>query len=159
MKKTLFYSLIVAAISMAFVSCDDDNTLPNVSFTVDFNGCAINPDNGDIYVVQGDTLQISSISVKNLESDKAAAITDAEYYWNYAFIGNNPFSPYGFEIYTENVPTGNNALTIRTSVVAVDKEPAFAVLGYNVKVVADSSDIPSNAVQMPLTTNIGLKSN
>lgn len=151
MKKTLAYALLAVALPLAVTSCSDDDSLPNVDYNIAISGGVI--DDGTIYVVQGDTLAVTSLSVTNNESGKAAAITDAQYFWDYNFIGANPFAPYGFKIVINDaIPTGGHDLSIKCGVVAVDKEPAIGVVNYPVMVVADSTQMPATQVQTTTST-------
>ena len=154
MKKHLFLAVALIATCLGFSSCSDDNDLPNVDFTVDFEGGVVDPSTGTIYVVQGDELEVTSITVHNLDSDKNAGITGVQYYWDYNLIGISPVAPFGFSIATsEDTAIGTHALSIQAGVVAVDKEPAFAVLEYPVEVVASPEDIPVTDTTGTLTTN------
>lgn len=63
--KKLFY-LMMLALPMIFVACDDDDNLPRVDITVDFDNVA-NVD-GVLYIVKGDSLIVNSINVTNLET-------------------------------------------------------------------------------------------
>ena len=65
--KKLFY-LMMLALPMIFVACDDDDNLPRVDITVDFDNVA-NVD-GELYIVKGDSLIVNSINVTNLEAGK-----------------------------------------------------------------------------------------
>ena len=158
MKKFLTYALAIIALPFAVSSCSDDNDLPNVDYSIAISGAVVNDSTGTIYVAQGDTLNIESITVKNLESDKNAAVTDAEYYWDYNFIGNSPLPPYGYKIYvSDQTPLGDHELTIRMGVVAVDKSPAVGIVSYNVVVVENDSTATTPATQLS-TGNVGIKS-
>lgn len=161
MKKIISSAFVMLALSLGLVSCSDDGKdLPNVDYSVQFSGCVIDQETGSIYVVQGDTLKVESINVKNVDTDKAAALTGAEYYWDYNFLGNSPFPPYGFKIYvSDQTPTGGHNLTIRTGVIAVDKEPAVGILDYPVVVVQDSTELPVTPVATTITSRAGLKAN
>lgn len=142
MKK--FLSLMLLFIpALCFVSCsNDDEDLPNVEFDVAFDN-ATNVD-GTLYVVQGATFQISGITVTNKDSDKAATITGARYYWDYYFIGATVQQPFAFDVQlSETTPVGRHILEIECPVYAVGKTPAFALLSFNVEVVEKAEDIPS----------------
>lgn len=158
MKKNLSYALLLLALPFAVTSCSDEDDLPDVDYTISISGGVFDQDAGTIYVVQGDTLRIDALNVVNLDSDKAASITGAEYFWDYGFIGSSPLPPYGFNIYvSDTTPLGNHTLSIRTGVVAVDKEPAFGIVAYTVKVVASADDIPSSATSQSNTASPGMK--
>ncbi|MDE6465046.1 MAG: hypothetical protein K2L16_10530 [Muribaculaceae bacterium] len=139
MKKLLF--LLLAALPLAFVSCSDDNDLPDVDFTLTVSG-ATNVD-GTLYVVQGENMVIESITVTNRENGKGAMISSASYYWDGYYLGAAVQPPYGFEIETsEETPAGRHTLEIVSPLFAVDKTMATAVLVYNVQVVPTAEDIP-----------------
>lgn len=162
MKK--FFPILAAVLALPFVavSCsDDDGNLPNVDYNISLDGGAVlDQDNGTIYVVRGDTLGIASLSVTNVDSDKAAAITSAEYFWDYNFIGASAFAPYSFDICIgDSTAVGEHLLTIRTGVIAVDKEPAIGIVNYPVMVVADSTQMPTTSVATKVTSRAGLKTN
>ena len=158
MKKNLPFALLIAALPFVATSCSNEDDLPNVDYSVEITGALVDQETGTIYVAQGDTLNIESITVKNLDSDKNAGITGAEYFWDYNFIGNSPFAPYGYKIYvSDETPLGEHALTIRMGVVAVDKEPAVGIVNYNVQVIPNDNDAPSTAAVQPLTKTLGFK--
>lgn len=154
MKKTFYAILALAAVTLGgATACSDTNDLPDVSYNISLSGGQLNAANGTLYVVRGDTLKIDSISVTNNEPGKAAAITDAAYYWDYNFIGVNPFMPYGYKIYIDPAtPTGGHDLSIKLNVVAVDKTPAFGIVDYPVIVLSDSTQLPSNPVKTVTAT-------
>ena len=160
MKKILTYALLFVAPIVTLTACSNDNDLPDVKFDVTFSGGVVDDSNGIIYVVAGDTLTVNSVSVTNVESNKVAAVTGVEYYWDYDFIGSSPFEPYRFKIYVgEETPLGAHNLTLRAGVVAVDKQPAVAVLDYNVEVVADSTDIPQTATNASVSAVVTPQAN
>lgn len=142
MKKLLTLLLLVPA--LAFVACsNDDKDLPKVDFDVTFEN-ATNVD-GTLYVVQGDTFEVASIEVRNLESTKGAYIPQAAFYWDYFYIGASIEPPFAFAVATQSTtPVGLHSLQINCPVYAVDKEPAFAVIEYKVQVVASADDIPES---------------
>lgn len=139
--------LLALPMAFAFTSCDDDNDLPDVTMGITVSDAV---QNGDmIYVVQGDTLKIDGIEVKNNEAGKNAAITSATYYWDGVPQGVSIISPYGFDLITvqttdevQGTPLGNHQLVINCPLLAEDKEVATAVLSYTVKVVQSADDIP-----------------
>lgn len=137
----LLYLVPMFILGLSLTSCNDDDDLPDVDFYVSISG-GENIDN-TIYLVRGDTLYVDSVKVVNREQGKEALISSATYYWDYVRLGTAVLPPYGFAIVTtEQTPTGNHLLQIETPVAAVDKSLGIAVLGYNVTVVADSTEIP-----------------
>lgn len=140
MKKYLYFLLLLIP-AFALVSCDDDKDLPDVDFDFTFEN-AIDVD-GTLYVVQGETMEVTSIQVINNEPDKRAMITAANYYWDYYFLGSTVQPPYAFEIDVDaETPLGDHLLEVEAPLYAVDKAPAVAVVAFKVKVVASPEDIP-----------------
>lgn len=154
MKKysSILLSALAVASAAAFTSCDDDNDLPDVSMSITIDGGVFDTD-GDIYVVQGDQLNVQSVNIINNIQGQAAAITYANYYWNYRLVAASTLPPFGCEALTDaDTPVGKYELEISTNVLAVDKELATAVLDYDVIVVPDASMIPPTATG---TTYVG----
>ena len=140
MKK--FLSLFLLAIPMlAFVSCHDDNDLPDVDFNFTFEN-ATRVD-GKLYAVQGQPFKVASIEDKNKDSNKPAMITAANYYWDYYYIGSSIQPPFAFEVQlSEETPLGEHLLEVQAPLFAEDKEAATAVVSFKVQVVASADDIP-----------------
>ncbi|MBO4977660.1 MAG: hypothetical protein J6C67_02960 [Muribaculaceae bacterium] len=141
--KFRFLPLLAAMLMLLpLTAChDDDDDLPRVDFDLAISGATYA--DGVIYVVQGDTLEIESITVVNLEQGKNAAITAATYYWDGYCLGSTVQPPYGFEIITdEQTPVGRHSLEITSPLLAEGKALATAVLVYPVQVVADEADLP-----------------
>lgn len=144
MKKYLILLLLLIP-ALAFVSCsDDDKDLPNVDFDFTFENATVV--DGTVYVVRGQTMEITAINVVNKEPDKSAIITVANYYWDRYFIGSTAQPPFAFEIeVSDQTPLGKHLLDIQAPLYAVDKAPAVAVVGFNVEVVESADDIPEAA--------------
>lgn len=86
---------------------------------------------------------MESITVINEESDKKAAITQADYYWDYLYVGTSIQPPFSFEFVTDSLTkVGNHLIEIEMPVLAVDKTPGIAVVGMKVKVVASEDEVP-----------------
>ena len=71
---------------LALTACHDEDDLPDV----DFNFTIENATRADgyLYIVQGETMEITSIEVVNKDSGKPAIITAANFYWDYYYIGS-----------------------------------------------------------------------
>lgn len=150
MKKILYLAAIVAA-SFSLYSCDDHADIPDVDFNVSISGGVF--DNNTIYVVRGNTLSIDNVQVVNNESGKGVTLPYVNYYLNHQFMGQNSEEPYGFEItFPESMILGKYVLEITAPVFAVDKEPGYAVLTYNIKLVESADDVPSGGVQNFVST-------
>lgn len=140
MKKLLM--ALALMLPIALVSCSDENSLPNVEFNVSFEDVVKGSD-GALYVVQGESFDITGIKVVNLEPEKMAIITSATYYWDGLLLGTSYASPYGTTINTtEDTPLGEHELQISCPLYAVDKEASRAWINYTVVVVADESELP-----------------
>lgn len=140
MKKFLIL-LSLAIPALTFVSCSDDNDLPDVDFDMTFENATVV--DGTLYVVQGQQFKVSSITVTNNETDKPAALTAANYYWDYLYVGTSVQPPYTFEFeVAETMPVGRHILEVEGTLIALDKSPAFAVISNDVMVVASADDIP-----------------
>lgn len=151
MKKILLAGLTSLALILGFSSCNDDNDLPDVSLLVEFNDATIA--DGTIYVVQGETFEIESVTPVNNESNKAVELGGVSYYWDYQILGASNIKPYGFEItVTPETPVGRHILELFCPVYAVDKAPANAMISYNVEVVASADDLPDNGSTTVSTT-------
>lgn len=160
MKKFFTAAIILAAMPIMFTSCSNDNDLPDVNYSIEISGGVVDENSGTIYVVQGDTLNVESLSVTNVETGKVAVLAGAEYYWDYNFLGGSPFPPYGFKIYVSDETTvGDHDLTIRTSVLAEGKEPAIGIINYPVMVVSSSEDLPTTATYTTPVKTMSLKTN
>lgn len=159
MKKFIYLALALFALPFALTSCSDDDDLPNVDYTISIADGYLDPATNTIYVVQGNTLRIESLSVKNLDSDKPATLNYADYYWDYEYIGGTQIIPFAYNIdVTEATPVGQHLLTIKTMVLAVDKEPGVGIVNYPVQVVASEDDMPGTATSRSFTVSPGFKS-
>ncbi len=143
MKKILTILFTLTAIPLVFTACDNDNDLPDVDITVNFEN-AVRADDGRIYIVKGNPISVTSIEVTNREAGKKAIATAAIYYLNGLRVGASVISPLSFSLSTDNLPTGTYDLNIEVEIIAVDKTPAFGVLGYKLCLVENESEIPGN---------------
>ena len=133
---------MLAVLPLALSSCHDDNDLPDVDFHFEFSGASVV--DGTIYVVQGETFKIESITVTNNEQGKGAMITGASYYWDGYYLGASIEPPYGFEIEVDDqVQAGFHSLEVTAPLYAVDKEVATSLVAFKVKVVEGVDEIPA----------------
>ena len=142
MKKFLSLLLFLPLVAL-LSSCHDDDgsSIPDVSFYLDVENTV---SDGQIYVVQGTDLDVTSLTVTNAEEGKAAIIGNASYYWDYEFLGTTNVAPFGMKVGISNTrPVGKHVLEVQCTVWAVDKEPAQAYLQYTVNVVASQDDVPA----------------
>ena len=145
MKKVLF---ILMALPLFLVACDDDDDFPNVNIGIETSGCKI-VDNV-LYVVQGDTLSIDSITVQPVNSKDKVAIAAVNYYWDRMYLGLTKIPPFQISFATDKAMVGRHLLQMRCSLLAVDYSPAIALLSYRVVIVNDESEIPKGEIKTSL---------
>ena len=149
MKKLLALLFILLPLSLVYVSCSDDDDLPDVSVSISTPNRML----GDtIYLVQGDSLIVDTINIRNNEAGKNAVITAAEYF--FAMEGHyTAVVPFGWRRPTSAnpdnfnyIPAGKYPFNIEVDIAAEDKALAIGVLPYIVRVVASDDEIPEAAV-------------
>lgn len=147
MKKLLFL-LLALPVLVGFTACDDDDDFPPVDITINIEGAT--QANGKLYVVQGDNIDISSITMTD-NTSKGAVIGAASYFWDYYRVGGTIVNPYSMTISTAGMPIGTHLLQIEVSIYAVDYSPCVGLYSTDVVVVPSVADIPSDgsAVQNP----------
>lgn len=151
MKKLLYACLMALPLAFVATSCDDDENLPNVELNVAVSGGKFI--DGTLFVVQGDTISIDSVTVTNLDKGKAAMLVSATYYWDAFCLGTAIVQPFKFQIVTnDSTPVGQHLLQIETPILADDKSAAIGLLNYSVQVVADSLDVPQKTPSNPIVT-------
>lgn len=138
--KKLLLLLALALPMFAFTSCDDDDKVPNVDVTVNFDG--VTRVGNTLYVVKDQPINITAVTLTD-NGGKGAVIGGVNYFWDYFRVGASIVSPYGMEFATEGIPTGNHLLQITMSIYAVDYAPCEAYLEYKVVIVDNASDIPT----------------
>lgn len=146
--KRLYYLLLALPLAL-FASCDDDNDLPEVTFDVTMSGGV--ESNGEIYVVQGETLTVDEVKVTS-DTNKAATLGATTYYWSGLPVGTTIVVPFSWEFNTADLEPGKYALQIQTNVYQTDKSPAVAMLSYVVNVVASAEDLPADGVALGTRT-------
>ena len=138
--KRLLYLLLMLPLLGFITSCDDDKDLPQVSLSLNYEGGT--EENGIIYVVQGDTLEITGLRAIPDEGTKAATVTNVRYSFDGVPIGAYPVSPFEFSINTADLELGEHAIGVVATVLQVDKEVGFAVAQFPIKIVADDGQEP-----------------
>lgn len=143
--KLLALPLLVCLPMMTFVSCSDDDDTPDVSMSISVEGATVVDD--VIYVVKGETLEVTSVNITNNEPGKKAMITAAAYYFDGFRVGVLIVPPYGLKIpMDKDVSIGKHAMQIVCDIAAEGKALGIAALDYDVVVVEDAADIPSGKV-------------
>ena len=135
--KKLFYLLI--ALPLFMVSCSDDNDLPNVSITANFEGGT--QVNGSYYVVQGDTLFVEGMTLENYGKENAT-IGGVRYFLDHLTLGSSIVAPYGITIITDNLPVGNHLLQAEMPIYAVGYSICTGYIAKKITIVSEASDIP-----------------
>ena len=136
--KKLFYFMLLA-LPLGFVSCDDDDDLPNVEIYATFEGGTQVDD--VYYVVQGEDLIVSDVQLVN-NGDKEATIGGVRYFWDYMPLGTTITQPYAITINTAETPIGNHLLQAEMPIYAVGYSLCTGFFAKKIKVVAEEEDIP-----------------
>lgn len=136
--KKLFYLLF--ALPLFFVACDDDNDLPNVEVYATFEGGTQVGDS--YYVVQGDELQVTGVTLVNHDT-KEAAIGGVRYFWDYMPIGTTITQPYAINIATAELPVGSHLLQAEMPIYAVGYSICTGFMAKKIVIVASTEDIPT----------------
>ncbi len=139
--KKLFYLML--ALPLFMVSCSDDDDLPNVGITANFEGGT--QVNGSYYVVRGDTLYVEGMTLENYGSDEAT-IGGVRYFLDYMPIGTSIVPPYGISIVTDNLPVGNHLLQAEMPIYAVGYSICTGYISKKVTIVGEAADIPEVTV-------------
>ncbi len=149
--------LLLACLPMtAFVSCSDDDDTPNVDLSISVEGATVVDD--VIYVVKGETLDVTSVNITNNEQGKKAMITAAAYYFDGFREGVLIVPPYGLKIpMDKDVSLGNHTMQIVCDIAAEGKALGIAALDYDVVVVKDAADIPSGKVSDKIGSTVPVK--
>lgn len=156
MKKLIY---LLFALPLFFVSCSDDDDLPNFQLQIDMTGQTEITDKGVVVVPQGTPLTVESISIVN-PSVKDITLGGATYYWDYVFQGSTLIAPFGMVFNTENLPLGSHLLQIYLPVLAVNYSPAEAVASYTVRIVEplqEGEPVPDTPASQIVTPQIGAK--
>lgn len=138
--KRILYLLFVIPLLGLISSCSDDKDLPQVSLSLDYSGAT--EQDGTIYVVQGDTLDITALRAVPAEGTKAATITNVTYFWDGIPQGLFPVSPFPISIKTADMELGKHYLGVNATILQVDKEIGFAVTQFPIMIVASDAEQP-----------------
>lgn len=151
--KKLFYLLL--ALPLAFVSCDDDKDLPDVEIYATYEG---GTQVGDTYyVVKGDELQITGVTLKN-NGNKEATIGGVRYFWDYMPLATSVTAPYALNIATEEIPAGNHLLTAEMPIYAVGYSICTGYMAKKIVIVDEAQDIPAAPAPTDPTTKADIQS-
>lgn len=141
MKKILYFLFVIPILAFMSQSCDDNDT-PDVNFHMRFVNATVS--DGDIYVVQGDTLTVDSAWVTAVNpSHKADLLPPVNY--EIAGVGRfvSPFAPYRLAIPTDSLEVGTYQFAILGRVAEVNCSLGIGVAQATLNVVANASDIPT----------------
>ena len=141
--KKLLYLLLVLPFAMMISSCSNDDDLPNVDVKIEFDNAAVK--DGNVYVVTDPIPQITGITTKAVGSDKATALVNIDYFWNYIPAPGLTFGSYPLDINVAEWPLvekGANALDLNGKLLEVDKSIANFTVTIPVIVVDSEEDLP-----------------
>lgn len=141
--KRILYLLLVLPLLGLISSCNDDKDLPQVSLSIDYTGATMQ--DGTLYVVQGDTLNITALKAIPDEGTKAATLGVVAYFWDGIPQGRTALSPYAISIKTNDMELGNHSLGVNATVLQVDKEVGFAIAQFPIVIVENNADNPDEA--------------
>jgi len=150
--KKLFYLLFL--LPLAFLaSCNDDDDLPQVDFSITISNVALN--NNAFYSVKGDVVTIDNVSVKSL-TDQNAYVTGVRYFLNGIPIFGTIESPFICELETKDLSTGTYTLNVTSTILQVDKSIANGIINYPLIIVDSADDLPTGTTigTQTLTTRI-----
>lgn len=140
MKKLLYLLLLLPFGFLA--SCSDDDDMPSVDIVVTIDN-VVN-DNGRLYILSGEPLEVQSIAAESLNGN-ASAVSGVNYILDHIGIGYTIVSPFGGEIPAAYLPVGNHLFTLEFDVLQVDKSIAYAQISNIVTVVKDDTELPVGA--------------
>lgn len=141
--KKLIYLLLVLPFAMMISSCSSDNDLPNVDITMSFDNAVVK--DGVVYVVADQTLSVTGLTTKAVDSNKQSAIVNARYFWNGIPAPGLTWSGFPMEINMAEMPlveSGNNILGLNATLLEVDKTMSYCTLNIPIKTVASAEDLP-----------------
>lgn len=135
--KKLFYLLL--ALPLFMVSCSDDDDMPDVDVYASFEGGT--QVDGSYYVVKGDTLKVTGMTLENHGTEEAT-LGGVRYFLDYMPIGTNIIAPYGISIVTDNLTVGNHLLQAEMPIYAVGYSICTGYIAKKITIVAEQEDIP-----------------
>lgn len=155
MKKLLYLMLLLPMAFFASCSNDDDE-VPAVNSTITLSNVA-EGENGTIYVVKDEPMEIKSLDVTTLNG-KPAAIGNVRYAINGLGIGyfTTATYPYSYVIEPLTFPkAGTFYLEATATILQVDKPISAAYYQIPLTVVDSADDLPEGAVLGEYTLNLG----
>lgn len=151
MKKLWFLLLALPLLGM-MTSCDDDDKLPQVNISLEYNNATVVDD--AVYVVRPDSLIVASVVLTPVREGKYVTNGPVSYWLNGAPVAVNPYAPFGVKIPTDRLAVGKYVLTLEMTVAEEGCQLATAMAQVQVNVVENASDIPESsggaATQMDL---------
>lgn len=154
--KKLLYLLLVLPFALAFSSCSNDDDLPDVNVNISFDNVVAKE--GAIYVVETDTVKITNIETRAVDTNQPAVLANMRFYWNYVSAPALTWSNFPIKIPMEDMPLvskGANVLGINATVLQVDKTMAYASIRIPIVAVEKVEDLPDG--QQPGTAVLNLR--
>ncbi len=143
--KKFFYLLLALPLFALISACDDDdNKIPDVSISVDYDASTATLKDGAFYVVKGETFKINGLVVTPAPGTGKATLGNTTY-----FIDGFPFyttgiAPFGVEIGTSDMEEGTYTLSVNTQILQVDKSLGWGVFQYKMVIVPAPEDQPGD---------------
>lgn len=141
--KKLLYLLLVLPFTMMISSCSSDNDLPNVDITMSFDNAVVKE--GVVYVVADQTLSVTGLTTKAVDSNQQSAIVNVRYFWNGIPAPGLTWSGFPMEINMAEMPlveSGNNVLGLNATLLETNKSMSYCTLNIPIKTVAADTDLP-----------------
>ena len=141
MKKFL-YLLVALPLLWCLSACNDDDKddMVRVTLSLDYSGASA--EDGVLYVLQGETLDINALRAVPLEGSGDATITLVKYYWDNRPLGFSVDPPFGISIDTSNVKIGAHTLTVIANVAQVGKPLSEVAVNYPIVIVENTDEQP-----------------
>ena len=137
MKKFLYLLLAVPFLALMAACSDDDKDLPDVKISIDYSGAT--DQDGILYIAQGETLTINSITATPANGGGKAMLGNTVYSIDGVPVYSIGVSPYGGNLDTSSLEVGTHQLSFFSQVFQVDKEVGFALYGFNFVVTEPNS--------------------
>lgn len=152
MRRFFALMLVLPALLMAMSACNDDDDAPVVNLHVAYNN-AVGAD-GVLYVVQGQMLEFTAVTVTTTNPNKYAAITGAEYYWDGIPAGGTITEPFSAAFNTALYSVGEHFVKIRVGIVERGYSPTFSVLTIPVVILSDDSQLPDGGTSGEMNPSV-----
>lgn len=143
--KKLFYLLLALPLMSLLSACDDDdNKIPDVSISIDYDASTATLTDGTFYVVKGETFKINGLVVTPAPGTGKAVLGNTTYFLDGLPFYTTGIAPFGVEIGTSDIEEGLHTLSVNTQIYQVDKSLGWGVFEYKLAIVAAPEDQPGD---------------